>query len=153
MNLFGSSGTTSSSCLSILSLGLQFYQVFISKLLVLYSKEFSVTRTSNIYHLLTLLHSLNYFHFCFHRYRLALLTVPVTSLLLLCLLPDVLGLKQRYCTAVLYTVLHSIKYTNAHPLVENACKWQCMPDMNKLTWFDMWIHLHLWKLTALKVCM
>ena len=33
-----------------------------------------VIRTNNIYHLFVLLHRLNYFHFCFHHYRLVLLS-------------------------------------------------------------------------------
>ena len=41
MNPFSSSLFASSSCLSVLSLGLQFPQVFSSELLVLHSKEFS----------------------------------------------------------------------------------------------------------------
>jgi len=41
MNPFSSSLFASSSCLSVLSLGLQFHQVFSSELLVLHSKEFS----------------------------------------------------------------------------------------------------------------
>ena len=51
-------------------------------------------------------------------------TVPATSLLLLYLCLDILGLKWRHFTALLYTVLYS-KIQNPQPLVENALMWQC----------------------------
>lgn len=47
------------------------------------------------------------------------------SPLLLCLLLDILGLKERYRTIVRYTVL---KYTKAKPLIEDTCTCQWTPD-------------------------
>ena len=51
-----------------------------------------VIRISDLYHLFALLHSLNYFHFCF-VIAWCFLAVPATSPLLLCLLLNILGLK------------------------------------------------------------
>ena len=57
------------------------------------------------FHFFCLLHSLNYFHFCFHYYHLLLLSSTSFINNALCLLLDMPGLK--YSATVLYTLLYS----------------------------------------------
>ena len=95
-----------------------------------------VMRISDIYQIFASLYFFNYFHFCFHCYRLALLssTSYITTAFTLAS-----GLEIKllyYCT--LYS---TVKYTEAQPLVEDACMWQCMPDTWTNTWLDMWTHV------------
>ena len=97
------------------------------------------------FHLLTPLHSLNYFHFCFHCYHLGLLSstlyhcLAATSLLLLCLLPE-------FCTL---KMLHSIvKSTKSWTLVEDAHTWHCKPD----TWTNLRDRACGCTFASLKVC-
>ena len=80
-------------------------------------------------------------------------TVPATSLLLLCLLPDILGLKQKYGTIVLYMVLHSTVLYKVYKSM-NTCR-RCMHvtmHVRHVNRLHMVVHanahLHLWKLTT-----
>ena len=68
---------------------------------------------SDIYHLFASLHSLYYFHFCFHRYHLALLssTSYITAAFMLASGHPGLEIKiLYYCT--LYSTVH--KSTQKH---------------------------------------
>ena len=110
MHLFGSSVTTSSSCFSILSLGLQFHQVFISKLLVKYSKEFSVIRTSNVYHLFHLAPLSPLFSLLFPSLSLgtSYSTSYITAAFMLAPRHPGLEVKILYCCTIYRTVQYKV---------------------------------------------
>lgn len=92
------------------------------------------TRTSDIYHPFALLHSLNYFHFCFHCHFLVLLssTSCITASFIFASGHPGLQIKILYY----WTLSSTVQYAKAQPLVEDACTWQCTPDM--------WTDLHDW---------
>ena len=85
------------------------------------------TRTSDIYHPFALLHSLNYFHFCFHCHFLVLLssTSCITASFIFASGHPGLQIKVLYY----WTLSSTVQYAKAQPLVEDVCTWQCTPDM------------------------
>ena len=98
------------------------------------------TRTSDIYHPFALLHSLNYFHFCFHCHFLVLLssTSCITASFIFASGHPGLQIKVLYY----WTLSSTVQYAKAQPLVEDACMWQCT--------LDTWTNLHDW--TCKHVC-
>ena len=77
------------------------------------------------------LHSLNYFHFCFHRNPLVLLssTSYITTTFAVGYGHPGLEIKILYCCPLCSTV----EYTKAQPLIEDACTWPRTPD-TRTTW-------------------
>ena len=101
------------------------------------------TSTSSVYHPFALLHSLNYFHFCFHCHFLVLLTSTscITAAFILASGHPRLQIKiLYYCT-----LYRTLQYAKAQPLVEDACMWQCM--------LDTWTNLHENTFASLEICM
>ena len=93
-----------------------------------------------------LLHSLNYFLFCFHCYHWMLLSSTSYIMATFTLASGHPGLEMR--DTVLLCSTRTIKYTKAHELVEYAYAWQFSPDM--------WTNLCAWTckcmFASLKVC-
>ena len=93
-----------------------------------------------------LLHSLNYFLFCFHCYHSMLLSSTSYIMATFTLASGHPGLEMR--DTVLLCSTRTIKYTKAHELVEYAYAWQFSPDM--------WTNLCAWTckcmFASLKVC-
>ena len=93
-----------------------------------------------------LLHSLNYFLFCFHCYHLMLLSSISYITATFTLASGHPGLEMQ--DTVILCCTCTIKYTKTYELVEYACAWQFSPDM--------WTNLRAWTckcvLASLKVC-
>ena len=77
-----------------------------------------VIRISDVYHFYSLLHSLNYFHFCFHCYWLILLSSTSCITAAFMLASEHLWLEIKilhYCT-----LYNTVQYMKAQLLIEDA---------------------------------
>ena len=85
-----------------------------------------VIRMSNVCRLFTSLHSVNYFHFCFHHFHLGLLRSTRYITIAFMLASGHPGLKIKILCPTQYC---TVKHTEAQPIVEDIHMCQCMPNM------------------------
>ena len=99
---------------------------------------------SNVYHLISSRHSLNYFLFYFHCYHLALLSSTSYITAAFILASRLSGLEIKILYSIQY---YTIKYTKAQPLIQDACTRQGIYHTRTLTYMIRHAKAcsHLWK--------